>query len=269
MRFALAVALALLPTWLKVPIYRRLFGFMIGKGVHIGLSPFVGVGRCRIGDHARIGSLNLFYKVGDLEVGEHVQIGFLNLFRGGRKARIGAYASVLRQNVFNSIIKRDFTEPVDPVLDLGAGATITSGHWLDFSAGINIGDHTIVGGRNSSFWTHNRQRGRPISVGCHCYLGSEIRVAPGAEVPSFCIVALGSVLSNHHWPPRSLIGGNPASVVRQLRQDDLFLIARKTRDDIPDDLAQMHLTDDLLAVVSRPDRNGCVCPARSEDPVLT
>ena len=260
LRFALSVLLALLPSWLKVPLYRMLFGYRIGRGVRIGLSPLFGVGRCRIGDHARIGSFNLFYQVGDLEIGDHARVGFLNLFRGGRKVRIGAYASILRQNVFNSIIERDFVDPVDPVLDLGAGATVTSGHWLDFSAGIGIGDHTIVGGRNSSFWTHNRQRGRPIAVGCHCYLGSEIRVAPGAEVPPFCIVALGSVLAGQFWPPRSRIGGNPASVARELQERDLVLIVHKTRDDIPDELAQTHLPEDLLEIARQPDGITYACP---------
>ena len=219
LRFALSVLLALLPSWLKVPLYRMLFGYRIGRGVRIGLSPLFGVGRCRIGDHARIGSFNLFYQVGDLEIGDHAQIGFLNLFRGGRKVRIGAYASILRQNVFNSIIKRDFVDPVDPVLDLGAGATITSGHWLDFSAGIGIGDHTIVGGRNSSFWTHNRQRGRPIAVGCHCYLGSEIRVARRGGAPVLHrgpgLGARGPVLAAalaHRWQPG--VGGPGAPGAR-------------------------------------------------------
>jgi hypothetical protein len=105
-----------------------------------------------------------------------------------------------------------------------------------------------VGGRNSSFWTHNRQRGRPIAIGCHCYLGSEIRVAPGAEVPSFSIVALGSVVSGPIGPARSLIGGNPASVVRELQSRDLSLVVHKTRADIPDNLAMTHLPDDLRSI---------------------
>jgi acetyltransferase-like isoleucine patch superfamily enzyme len=253
----MGVALALLPSLLKIPLYRWLFGYRIGKDVRIGLSPLIGVRRCRIGDHARIGSFNLFYEIEDLEVGDHARIGFLNLFRGGQMITIGRFGTILRQNVFNSIIDRDFVHPVESALYLGAGSVVTSGHWLDFSAGIEIGDHTVVGGRNSSFWTHNRQRGRPIAVGCHCYLGSEIRVAPGAEVPSFCIVALGSVLSGHFSPPRSLIGGNPASVVRELQQRDLILIVHKTRDDIPDESAQMHLLDDLIAVARQPDAIEC------------
>jgi acetyltransferase-like isoleucine patch superfamily enzyme len=265
LRFAVGVALALLPSPLKIPLYRWLYGYRIGKGVRIGLSPLIGVRRCRIGDHTRIGSFNLFYEVSDLEVGDHTRIGFLNLFRGGQVITIGRYATILRQNVFNSIIDRNFVDPVEPVLHLGTGSVVTSGHWLDFSAGIDIGSHTVVGGRNSSFWTHNRQRGRGISVGCHCYMGSEVRVAPGTEVPPLCIVALGSVLTGRPSPPRSLIGGNPASVVRPLRQHDLFLIARKTRDDIPDELSSGDLPDDLRSASRQPHRDECMCPARAED----
>lgn len=250
-KFAAAVALALLPSWIKNPLYRRLFGYQIGKGVQIGFAPFVGVGRCRIGDHVRIGSFNLFDRVADLEVGEGVRVGFLNLFRGGDRVRIGRYATVLRQNVFNAIIDRDFVEPVASILELGDGVVVTTGHWLDFSAGLTVGGHTIIGGRNSSLWTHNRQRGRPIRIGAHCYLGSEVRVAPGVEVPPLCIVALDSVLSGRYPETRSLIGGNPGKVLRALREDDLFLVARKTRNDIPDEVVFATLPFDLHAKVGR------------------
>lgn len=251
LKFAMCVTLALLPSRLKVPLYRGLFGYRIGRGVRIGFSPFFGVTRCRIGDGARIGSFNLFYRVGDLDIGHRASIGFLNLFRGGGRIRIGEYSTIIRLNTINSILEGDFVDPVEAVFDLGTGAVVTSGHWLDFSAGLAIGDHTIVGGRNSSFWTHNRQRGRGIVIGCHTYFGSEVRVAPGVEVPPFCIVALGSVLSGHFGLPRSLIGGNPASVVRELREHDLYLVVRKTREDLPNDVAMAHLPDDLLAMSRR------------------
>lgn len=250
LKIALGVGLALLPSFLKVPLYRWLFRYQIGKGVRIGFSPFVGVGRCRIGDHARIGSFNLFYYVNDLEIGAHVQIGFLNLFRGGRKIKIDSYATVLRLNTFNAILQADFVNAIEPVLELGTGAFVSSGHWLDFSARITVGNHTIIGGRNSSFWTHNRQRGRPILIGCHSYLGSEIRVAPGVEVPSFSIVALGAVLMGRYHEPRSLIAGNPAEVLRPLEKRDLFLVARKTRNDIPDEIARALLSPDLCEMLN-------------------
>lgn len=249
LRLFLAVSIAILPSWIKNSLYRWLFGYQIGKGVRIGFSPFVGVRRCRIGDRTRIGSLNLFTQIEELSIGTAVQIGFLNVFRGGQRVTLGDYVTILRLNMFNAIVEGDFVKPPDSMLQLGAGVFVATGHWLDFSDGIQIGDHCIIGGRFSSFWTHNRQRGRSIIVGCHTYLGSEIRVAPGVEIPSFSIVAIGSVLTGRLDQPRVLIGGNPAGVVRPLKDRDLFLVARKTRNDIPDEVAYASFTDDMRAAL--------------------
>ena len=157
LRFAIAFLIALLPSFLKRPIYRCCYSYQISKGVQMGLTLFVGVGRCRIGDGVRIGSFNLFYRIDELAIGDHARIGFLNLFRGGQRIELGSYVTILRQNVCNAILDPDFVEPATPILALEPGTVVTSGHWLDFSAGITIGEHSIVGGRNSSLWTHNRQ----------------------------------------------------------------------------------------------------------------
>ena len=239
-----SVLLAFLPSVIKVPLYRMLFGYRIGLGVRIGFgSVFVRVKRCRIGDHVRIGRFNLFCHIDELDVADHAHIGHVNLFRGGRKLAVGAYATILRLNVFNSMLQPDAVNPLDPVLELGAGVVVTTGHWLDFTDRIVIGAHTIIGGRGSTFWTHNRQRTRAITVGEHCYLGSEIRVAPGVEVPSRCIVALGTVLMGRFATADSLIAGNPAAVMRPLKQRDMFLVTRSTRNDIPHDLAPLSSAD--------------------------
>jgi acetyltransferase-like isoleucine patch superfamily enzyme len=157
----------------------------------------------------------------------------------------------LRLNKFNAIIDGDFLEPVAATLELGPGVVVTAGHWLDFSERITVGAHSIIGGRNSSFWTHNRQRSRSIDIGHHCYLGSEIRLAPGAAVPSLCIVALGSVIVGRLEPARSLIAGNPATVQRPLGERDLYLVCRKTRKDIPDEVVQIDLPEELWTVAAR------------------
>jgi acetyltransferase-like isoleucine patch superfamily enzyme len=260
LKFLLGVLVALLPSWLKIPLYRIVYRYEIGKGVHIGFSPFVRVRRCRIDDHTRIGHLNLFYAIEELAIGNHTRIGFLNLFRGGRIS-VGAYATVIRQNVFNSILEPDAVNAVDSSLVLGTGVVVASGHWLDFTDRITVGAHTIIGGRNSSFWTHNRQRTRGIEVGAHCYLGSEIRLAPGVEIAPLSIVAIGSVLVGLYQQPRSLVGGNPAAVVRPLKERDLFLVCRKTRDDIPDDISLSDLPEAVRDILRKQgpegEHNGC------------
>jgi acetyltransferase-like isoleucine patch superfamily enzyme len=229
--------LAVLPSRVKLPLYRLLYGYHIGKGVKIGFgTALIGVHCCRIGDHVRIGCFNLFVHIQRLEITDYAQIGYVNLFRGGDSIRIGAHATILRLNVFNSILRPDAVNPLHPVLELGTRVVITTGHWLDFTDRLVIGASTVIGGRNSSFWTHSRQRTRAITVGPHCYLGSEVRAAPGVEVPASCIVGLGSVLIGRFTEPRSLIAGNPAKVLRALHERELFLVGRTTCSDAPHQL---------------------------------
>ena len=45
--------------------------------------------------------------------------------------------------------------------------------------------------------------------------------------------------------PRSLVGGNPAGVLRPLKDRDLFLTIRKTRADIPDAVVTDGLPSDV------------------------
>ena len=51
---------------------------------------------------------------------------------------------------------------------------------IDFPPG-GVWKRVILGGRNSSIWTHNRQRTLPVTIGDKTYVGSEIRVAPGVQ----------------------------------------------------------------------------------------
>jgi acetyltransferase-like isoleucine patch superfamily enzyme len=142
-----------------------------------------------------IGHFNLITRVERLEAGRHTRIGTLNIIRGGERVSLGDYSEVTRFNVLNAIPDHDCTTEPESVLDVGAGAIITSGHRIDFTDKVKLGKNVIVGGRNSSLWTHNRQETAPIEIGDFCYLGSEVRLAPGAKLPDECILGLGSVLA--------------------------------------------------------------------------
>jgi acetyltransferase-like isoleucine patch superfamily enzyme len=142
----------------------------------------------------------------------------------------------MRLNEINSIPDADVVNPVDPRFLLGAGSVITTGHKIDFTDRVEIGCRAILGGRNSSLWTHNRQKTRPIEIGSFAYIGSEIRMAPGAAIPSKCIVGIGSVITGRLDQEGYLIAGVPARSIKELDASDKFLIERKTRDDLPDDV---------------------------------
>ena len=232
----LALALvAPLPSFLKRPCYRWFFGYRVGRGVRVGLS-IIDARECEIGDETRIGHLNLFVGVGWLGLGDHVKIGHLNVVRGGDEVRIGRYAEIMRLNEINSIPDPIVVNQVEPVFRLGEGSVVTTGHKIDFTDRVEIGRRTIIGGRNSSFWTHNRQRTRPVEIGELTYVGSEIRVAPGGVIPSRCIVGIGAVVTGRLEGEYQLIAGVPAKPVKQLSAEDRFLVEYKTRPDLPDDL---------------------------------
>ena len=178
MRLAVLGVIAVLPSFLKRPCYRLCFGYRIGKRVRIGLS-LIDARECVIDDDVRIGHLNVVIGVKKLTVGDHVRIGHLNIFRGGDEISLGRYAEIIRMNEINSIREPEVVNPIEPRFILGEGSVVTTGHKIDFTDRVSIGRRSILGGRNSSLWTHNRQRTRPIEIGSFTYIGSEIRVAPG------------------------------------------------------------------------------------------
>lgn len=233
-RLACLVVVAFLPNWLKKILYRVIFHYRLGRDVRIGIT-LLDAGEVDLADGTRIGHLNLVLRVGSLRTGRHARVGMLNIIRGGETVSLGDYSEVMRLNVLNAIPDHDCTtEPVSR-LEIGAGAVIVSGHRIDFTDRVALGKNVIVGGRNSSLWTHNRQETAPIEVGDFCYLGSEVRLAPGAKLADECILALGSVLVGAVTQARSLVAGVPARVVRPLSEKDLAHVHRKTRSDIPDD----------------------------------
>ena len=225
---------AILPVVLKRPIYRWVFGYRLGRNVQIGLA-YLDCQSLEIGDHTRIGHGVIWWRCGEVRIGSHVHIGPLNLFRGGVRLELGDWAQVLRLNVINAIPDNDCTNQPDSSFFLGYGSVITAEHRIDFTDRVRIGRRSILGGRNSSIWTHNRRSGHACEIGDYCYVGSEIRMAPGARVPEGCIVGIGSVLTDPLTEAYSLIAGVPAKVRRPLREDDYELIFGKTRPDLPEE----------------------------------
>lgn len=226
-------AIALLPGAIKRPIYRRVFGFQIADDAQIGVS-ILDVDHLSLGAGARIGHGNLLTRTRDVRLDDGAEIGQLNILRGGDAIELGKHATVMRLNVLNSIPDNDCEGPTDPRLVLGDGATVVSGHRLDFTDRIKLGKNVIVAGRNSSLWTHNRQATKPIEIGDFCYLGSEVRVAPGARLGDLSILGMGGVLSGEA-PARTVLGGVPAKPIRDITAADEQTLRKKTKTSIPED----------------------------------
>lgn len=227
--------LAVLPSFLKRPLYRLLYGYRIGKNVKIGFS-LIDARKCVIEDDVTIGHLNALVGIGELRIGDHARIGHLNVIRGGDEVRLGRYTEILRLNEINSIPDPIVVNPTDPRFILGDGSIVTASHKIDFTDRVEFGKRVILGGRNSSLWTHNRQRTLPIEIGDYSYVGSEIRIAPGGRIPPKCIVGIGSVITKEFEEEYKLIAGVPARAVKDLDEEGRFLTEYKTRPDLPEDI---------------------------------
>ena len=234
-KLLMLACIAVLPSFLKRPCYRLFFGYLVGKRVRIGFS-IIDAKKCRIEDDTQIGHLNVIVGVKELTIGDHVRIGHLNIIRGGDEVSLGRFSEIIRLNQINSIRDPEVVNPMEPRFRLGDGSIVTTGHKIDFTDRVTIGRRTIIGGHNSSLWTHNRQRTRPIEIGSFTYVGSEIRIAPGGSIPSRCIVGIGSVITGCLAGEEKLIAGVPAKVIKELSDEDKFLIERKTRRDLPEDI---------------------------------
>jgi len=185
---------AVLPSFLKRSCYRWFFGYKVGKRVRIGLS-IIDARQCSLADDVSIGHLNVVTRVEKLTIGDHARIGHLNIIRGGAEVSLGRYSEIIRLNEINSIPDPEVVNEIDPRFILGDGSIVTTGHKIDFTDRVEIGRRVILGGRNSSLWTHNRQRTLPITIGANVYIGSEIRMAPGSAIPARSIVGIGSVIT--------------------------------------------------------------------------
>ena len=234
-RLATLILIALCPQFLKRLLYRGLFGYKIGRGVKIGLS-LIDARKCVIGDDVTIGHFNLIVDVGSISIGENTRIGTLNVIRGGEEVDIGRFCEIIRLNEINSIPDPIVSNPVDQRFILGSGSVITASHKIDFTDKVQFGERVILGGRNSSLWTHSRQSTLPISIGRQTYVGSEVRFAPGSVIGQRCVVGIGSVVTKAFSEEGGVIAGVPARWIKEISPEDTALIDFKTRPDLPDDI---------------------------------
>ena len=58
--------------------------------------------------------------------------------------------------------------------------------------------------------------GEAVSIGNDVWVGANATILKGAHIGDGCIVAAGSVVLKGEYPPRSVIGGNPATIVKTL-----------------------------------------------------
>ncbi len=140
---------------------------------------------------------------GDVVIGEGASIWFNAVLRGDEgKISIGANTNIQDNAIVHS----------DMMVNVEIGENVTIGHG-SVIRGCRIGNNVMVG-MNSTVMTN-------------------------AEIGDFCIIGANTFVPyNRKFPPRSLVTGSPAKLVRKLRDEDIAAIAMAT--DIYKDLAKQY-----------------------------
>ena len=208
----LSLALVVWPSFMKIPVYRGVFGYRIGRGVKIGLA-WLYVDALEIADHVRIGHFTRIKGIPAVKIGDHTSLGVGNTFTG-----------TLEFTNFQSQMHRQNR----PTLSIGRHVGISMFHYFDMQDELTIGDFTTLAGRTTTCFTHyldvenGTQSSTPVHIGSYCMVGSAVQLVPGAGVPDYCVVGMGAVVTRAFTTSYCVIAGNPATVVRSLSPDCVY-----------------------------------------------
>lgn len=103
----------------------------------------------------------------------------------------------------------------------GMGLTVIAQNHDFFSVGSYPGDRNWASGEKAA----------DVIVEDYVWIGTNVTLCPGVHISRGCLVAAGSVcVKSKEYPPYTIIGGNPAKVIKyrftyeeQLRQEELVV----------------------------------------------
>ncbi|MFO1175767.1 MAG: DapH/DapD/GlmU-related protein [Paracoccaceae bacterium] len=109
-----------------------------------------------------------------------------------------------------SYLRRFWGMDIHPTAQFSLSATFDR----TFPIGIHVGPQSYVA-FETRILTHDRTRGLYLHtrIGANCFVGGRSLILPGVEIGDNCVVGAGSVVTRS-VPPRSIVAGNPARVIR-------------------------------------------------------
>ena len=79
---------------------------------------------------------------------------------------------------------------------------------------ISVGAETLIAFKTLIYsFDHRTGKVLPVRIGRHCFIGGGSMILPGVTIGDEAIVGGGAVVSSD-VPSRTIVGGNPARVVR-------------------------------------------------------
>ncbi|MFC0187328.1 acyltransferase [Fictibacillus aquaticus] len=110
-------------------------------------------------------------------------------------------------------------------ITVGSHVYIGPEAYISARGGVTIQDGVIIGPRLSVLTSNHRYDGaemlpydggvylKPVTIEKNVWIGAHVLLCPGVTVGEGSVVAMGSVVTKD-VPPYSIIGGNPAKVIK-------------------------------------------------------
>jgi acetyltransferase-like isoleucine patch superfamily enzyme len=190
-----------LPGTVRRQLFRQWLGWDIDSTAKVGLS-VIDARHVYMGSHVRIGHFNVLRNLERLSLHDNADIGQWNWITS------------------DPTLARLISDGGSLTLD--NHSAVTSRHYLDCAGGISLGEFTIVAGIRSTILSHqidlveSRQTVLPVTIGTHCFLGSDVRVTPGSVITDRCMVAMGAVVAKNLEQSGMMYGGVPAQPLKSV-----------------------------------------------------
>ncbi len=207
----IAVISMLFPWFLKRIIYSKYFGFELAKNSRVGFS-IVLCDKLKMGSNSKIGAFNIVKNINMLEIGDFSTIGNFNW--------ISAYPLTDKIHYNNQERKT--------CLVIGKHAAITNRHLIDCTNKVVIGSYSIMAGNRTQILTHSidlklgKQITKESLIGEYCFVGTGCIILSGTSLPSFSLLAAGSVLTKTYSQEYQLYGGCPARQIKSIDKNSNY-----------------------------------------------
>ncbi|SIQ71061.1 MULTISPECIES: acyltransferase [unclassified Chryseobacterium] len=155
----------------------------ISLGENVVIDPTTSINNVKIADNVKIAKLCSIYgsEKNQLEIGQSSYVGMFSILNGfSRKLTIGKHVSIAQNVNIMTDSGPNASEEMQKIFPLISGE-------------VQIGDHS--------------------------WIGANAIIMPGVHLGKFCVVAANSFV-NKSFPDYSMIGGNPAKLIKTLLSPD-------------------------------------------------